>query len=67
MKSSMSFGAQIADTSRRGEFQIVHECVEQAALAEEVGFDKVWPGEHHPRAAVETLRNLGKKIIPRYR
>ena len=47
MKFSMIFEAQIVDTSRKSEFQIMHDCVEQAVLADEVGFDKVWAVEHH--------------------
>jgi alkanesulfonate monooxygenase SsuD/methylene tetrahydromethanopterin reductase-like flavin-dependent oxidoreductase (luciferase family) len=47
MKFSMIFEAQIVDTSRESEFQIMHDSVEQAVLAEEVGFDKVWAVEHH--------------------
>ena len=47
MKFSMIFEAQIVDTSRKGEFQVMHECVEQAVLAEQMGFDKVWAVEHH--------------------
>ena len=47
MKFSMIFEAQIVDTSRKGEFQVMHECVEQAVLAEKMGFDKVWAVEHH--------------------
>jgi alkanesulfonate monooxygenase SsuD/methylene tetrahydromethanopterin reductase-like flavin-dependent oxidoreductase (luciferase family) len=33
--------------SRAGEFRVLHECVEQAVLAERVGFDRVWSVEHH--------------------
>ena len=47
MKFSMIFEAQTADASRKSEFQIMHECVEQAVLAEEQGFDRVWAVEHH--------------------
>ncbi len=47
MKFSMIFEAQIADASRKSEFQIMHDCVEQAVLAEEQGFDRVWAVEHH--------------------
>ena len=47
MKFSMIFEAQILDTSRKREFEIMHECVEQAVLGEEVGFDGVWAVEHH--------------------
>ncbi|MED5263115.1 MAG: LLM class flavin-dependent oxidoreductase [Myxococcota bacterium] len=47
MKFSMIFEAKILDTSRKREFEIMHECVEQAVLGEEVGFDGVWAVEHH--------------------
>ena len=47
MQFSMIFEAQIADASRASEFQVMHECVEQAVLAEQVGFDRVWSVEHH--------------------
>jgi alkanesulfonate monooxygenase SsuD/methylene tetrahydromethanopterin reductase-like flavin-dependent oxidoreductase (luciferase family) len=47
VKFSMIFEAQIADCSRESEFQIMHDCVEQAVLAEEMGFDRVWAVEHH--------------------
>jgi alkanesulfonate monooxygenase SsuD/methylene tetrahydromethanopterin reductase-like flavin-dependent oxidoreductase (luciferase family) len=43
----MIFEAQMVDTSRKNEFQVMHECVEQAVLAEKMGFDKVWAVEHH--------------------
>jgi alkanesulfonate monooxygenase SsuD/methylene tetrahydromethanopterin reductase-like flavin-dependent oxidoreductase (luciferase family) len=43
----MIFEAQIVDSSRKAEFQIMHECVEQAVLAEEMGFDRIWAVEHH--------------------
>ncbi len=47
MKFSMIFEAQIVDTSRKAEQQVMHESVEQAVLAEQMGFDKVWAVEHH--------------------
>lgn len=47
MQFSMIFEAQIADASRAAEFQVMHECVEQAVLAERMGFDRVWAVEHH--------------------
>ena len=47
MKFSMIFEAQTHDTSRKAEFQLLHDCVEQAVLAEEQGFDRVWSVEHH--------------------
>src|SRR5258705_7791199 len=43
----MIFGPQTADPSREGEFRVMHDCVEQAVLAEQVGFDRVWSVEHH--------------------
>ena len=47
MKFSMIFEAQLVDTSRKAEQQVMRECVEQAVLAEQMGFDKVWAVEHH--------------------
>jgi alkanesulfonate monooxygenase SsuD/methylene tetrahydromethanopterin reductase-like flavin-dependent oxidoreductase (luciferase family) len=47
MKFSMIFEAQTHDTSHAGEFKVMHDCVEQAVLAERVGFDRVWSVEHH--------------------
>src|SRR5262249_13639876 len=44
---SMIFEAQTHDTSHAGEFRVMHDCVEQAVLAERVGFDRVWSVEHH--------------------
>lgn len=43
----MIFEAQIHDTGRESEQQVMHDCVEQAVLAEEQGFDRVWAVEHH--------------------
>jgi alkanesulfonate monooxygenase SsuD/methylene tetrahydromethanopterin reductase-like flavin-dependent oxidoreductase (luciferase family) len=47
VKFSMIFEAQTADASRKSEFQVLHDCVEQAVAAEEQGFDRVWAVEHH--------------------
>ena len=46
MKFSMIFEAQIVDTSRTSEYRVFHECVEQAMLGEEMGFDGIWAVEH---------------------
>ena len=46
MKFSMIFEAQTVDTDRKAEFNVLHECVEQAVLAEKHGFDRVWAVEH---------------------
>jgi alkanesulfonate monooxygenase SsuD/methylene tetrahydromethanopterin reductase-like flavin-dependent oxidoreductase (luciferase family) len=46
MKFSLIYEAQTADTSREGDARILHEIVEQAVLADEVGFDVVWAVEH---------------------
>ena len=47
MKFSMIFEAQTVDTDRKAEFNVLHECVEQAVLAEKHGFDRIWAVEHH--------------------
>jgi alkanesulfonate monooxygenase SsuD/methylene tetrahydromethanopterin reductase-like flavin-dependent oxidoreductase (luciferase family) len=47
MKFSMIFEAQVADADAAGEQRVIRECVEQAVLAEEMGFDRVWAVEHH--------------------
>jgi alkanesulfonate monooxygenase SsuD/methylene tetrahydromethanopterin reductase-like flavin-dependent oxidoreductase (luciferase family) len=44
---SMIFEAQTADPSRKAEQRVFRECVEQAVLAEAMGFDRVWAVEHH--------------------
>ena len=47
MKFSMIFEAQLADPTPDNERQVIRDCVEQAVLAEEVGFDRIWAVEHH--------------------
>jgi alkanesulfonate monooxygenase SsuD/methylene tetrahydromethanopterin reductase-like flavin-dependent oxidoreductase (luciferase family) len=47
MKFSMIFEAQLADPSSANERQVILDSVEQAVLAEEVGFDRIWAVEHH--------------------
>jgi alkanesulfonate monooxygenase SsuD/methylene tetrahydromethanopterin reductase-like flavin-dependent oxidoreductase (luciferase family) len=47
MKFSMIFEAQMADTSRKSEAEVMHQCVEQAVFGEEMGYDRVWAVEHH--------------------
>ena len=47
MQFSMIFEAQMADPSAANEHQVIRDCVEQAVLAEEMGFDRVWSVEHH--------------------
>jgi alkanesulfonate monooxygenase SsuD/methylene tetrahydromethanopterin reductase-like flavin-dependent oxidoreductase (luciferase family) len=44
---SMIFEAQLAHPTRAHEQQVLRDCVEQAVLAEEMGFDRVWAVEHH--------------------
>lgn len=46
MKFSLIYEAQTPDTSRAGDAQALTDIVEQAVLAEEVGFDVVWAVEH---------------------
>src|SRR5687768_1793004 len=47
MEFSMIFEAQIAGPTPEKERQVMHDCVEQAVLAEKMGFDRVWAVEHH--------------------
>lgn len=46
MKFSLIYEAQTADPSRGGDHQVFAEVLEQALLAEEVGFDVIWAVEH---------------------
>jgi alkanesulfonate monooxygenase SsuD/methylene tetrahydromethanopterin reductase-like flavin-dependent oxidoreductase (luciferase family) len=43
----MIFEAQMAFPTRENEQETIHNCVEQAVLAEQVGFDRIWAVEHH--------------------
>src|SRR5689334_9962684 len=43
----MIFEAQLADPTPEREQRVLRECVEQAVLAEELGFDRIWAVEHH--------------------
>ncbi|WP_407554212.1 LLM class flavin-dependent oxidoreductase [Streptomyces sp. Pv4-95] len=47
MKFSIIFEAQLADPTAEREHQLFHDSVEQAVLAERMGFDRVWAVEHH--------------------
>ena len=47
VKFSMIFEAQLADPTAEHERRVIHDCVEQAVLAEQAGFDRVWAVEHH--------------------
>ncbi len=44
---SMIFEAQLSNPTREREQHVIHECVEQAVLAEQMGFDRIWAVEHH--------------------
>ena len=46
MKFSLIYEAQTVDDSREGDHRIFAEIVEQALLAEEMGFDTIWAVEH---------------------
>src|SRR5476649_2719088 len=46
MKFSLIYEAQTTDASREGDHRVFKETVEQALLAEEMGFDTVWCVEH---------------------
>lgn len=47
MKFSMIFEAQLADPSPEHERRVLRDCVDQAVLAEQAGFDRIWAVEHH--------------------
>ncbi|MGX1882935.1 LLM class flavin-dependent oxidoreductase [Streptomyces sp. NPDC055287] len=47
MKFSVIFEAQLADPTVEREHQVIRDSVEQAVLAEQVGFDRIWAVEHH--------------------
>ncbi|GAB2782388.1 LLM class flavin-dependent oxidoreductase [Streptomyces daliensis] len=47
MKFSMIFEAQLADPTVEREHQLFRDSVEQAVLAERMGFDGIWAVEHH--------------------
>ncbi|WP_067829008.1 LLM class flavin-dependent oxidoreductase [Nocardia inohanensis] len=47
MKFSMIFEAQMTDPTAEHEAQVLRDSVEQAVLADEMGFDTVWAVEHH--------------------
>ncbi len=47
MKFSVFYEMQIADPTRAGEAQLFRDCVEQATLADELGYHCVWEVEHH--------------------
>lgn len=46
MKFSLIFEAQTSDPTRTGDHRVFEESLEQALLAEELGFDVVWAVEH---------------------
>lgn len=47
LKFSMIFEAQLSNPTRERERQVILDSVDQAVLAEEVGFDRIWAVEHH--------------------
>ncbi|MEQ8842089.1 MAG: LLM class flavin-dependent oxidoreductase [Acidimicrobiales bacterium] len=46
MKFSLIYEAQTANPTREGDHQVFAEVLEQALLAEELGFDTIWAVEH---------------------
>src|SRR5581483_2817978 len=46
VKFSLIYEAQTADPTREGDARIYQDLVEQAILAERVGFDVIWAVEH---------------------
>ncbi|RJS19744.1 LLM class flavin-dependent oxidoreductase [Corallococcus sp. H22C18031201] len=47
MKFSLFFEMQIADPTRQTEAQLFRDSVEQAVLADTLGYDGIWVVEHH--------------------
>lgn len=47
MKFSLFFEMQISEPTRASEAQMFHDCVDQAVLADELGYHAVWEVEHH--------------------
>lgn len=47
MKFSLFFEMQIADPTAEKEAVLFHDCVQQARLADEIGYHCVWEVEHH--------------------
>ncbi len=47
MKFSVFYEMQIADPTRASEARLFHDCLEQAVLADELGYHCVWEVEHH--------------------
>ncbi len=47
MKFSLLLEIQLADPTANSETKTLHECVEQAIFADELGYHEVWAVEHH--------------------
>jgi alkanesulfonate monooxygenase SsuD/methylene tetrahydromethanopterin reductase-like flavin-dependent oxidoreductase (luciferase family) len=47
MKFSIFFEMQVAGPTRESEAKVFRDCIEQAALADELGYHCVWEVEHH--------------------
>lgn len=47
MKFSLFFEMQIADPTPATEHRLFHDCVQQAKLADELGYHCIWAVEHH--------------------
>ena len=47
MKFSLFYEMQIADPTPQTQAQVFHDCLEQARLAEELGYHCIWAVEHH--------------------
>src|SRR5258708_38640352 len=47
MKFSLFYELQIADPTRETEAALFHNCLEQAKVADELGYHCIWEVEHH--------------------
>lgn len=47
MKFSLFYEMQISEPTRRAEARLFHDCLEQAVLADQLGYRTIWEVEHH--------------------
>lgn len=47
MKCSLFFELQISEPTAEREARLFHECIEQAVLADRLGYHSIWAVEHH--------------------
>jgi alkanesulfonate monooxygenase SsuD/methylene tetrahydromethanopterin reductase-like flavin-dependent oxidoreductase (luciferase family) len=60
MKFSLIYEAQTVDSSREGDRKIFEDTVEQAVLADKLGFDTFWCVEHTALSNYSHMSALAK-------